>query len=126
MPGANGSDGADGGLGLGLSFAIQELVGGGVITLPAGNASVIVLATSGAPPTTLVTLPAAADAVSRFVLVRRMDARGRLFVRAPSGTILGGSQSADVVLERRFDQVLLVSDGTNWVIFDSNTLGVGL
>ena len=54
-----------------------------------------------------------------------MDARGRLIVRAPSGTILGGPESAGVVLERPFDQVLLVSDGATWVIFDSNTLGGG-
>ena len=54
-----------------------------------------------------------------------MDAGGRLIVRAPSGTILGGPAPDGVVLEQRFDQVLLVSIGTNWVIFDSNALGGG-
>ena len=116
-----GLTGPAGPIGLGLSFVIQELVGSGTIVLPAGNASVVVLATSGVLPATVVTLPAAADAVSRLVLVRRMDAIGLLRVRAPSGTILGGPAGGDVVLKQTFDQVTLVSDGTTWVIFDSNT-----
>ena len=121
LQGPIGLTGPAGPIGLGLSFVIQELVGSGTIVLPAGNASVVVLATSGVLPATVVTLPAAADAVSRLVLVRRMDAIGLLRVRAPSGTILGGPAGGDVVLARTFDQVTLVSDGTTWVIFDSNT-----
>lgn len=43
------------------------------------------------------------------------------FSGVASGTILGGPAGGDVVLERSFDQVMLVSDGTTWVIFDSDT-----
>lgn len=43
------------------------------------------------------------------------------FSGVASGPILGGPAGGDVVLERSFDQVMLVSDGTTWVIFDSDT-----
>jgi hypothetical protein len=133
--GAQGPAGVAGPVGLGLGFVVQPLTGGGAVTLPTGNASVIVLVSSASAPrrgdddddesrpgpNTTLTLPAPGDARSRFVLVRRMDNRGRLLVRPPSGTIVGGRPNETVVLERRFEQVLLVSDGTNWIIFDRNT-----
>ena len=68
-----------------------------------------------------MTLPQASAAASRIVVVGRMDNRGRVVVRPPSGALLGARSGDGVVLERRFDQVMFVSDGTTWIVLRRRT-----
>ncbi|MFA5909752.1 MAG: kelch repeat-containing protein [Vicinamibacterales bacterium] len=133
--GLQGPVGPMGPAGTGVAFTTQSIAGSGVVTLPEGSRSVIVMVTNGASrgrdddrddqrpgPQAVVTLPAASSADGRMIVVRRMDNRGRVSVRPPSGAIVGWRQRDAVTLERRFDQVTLVSDGSAWVVLDAGSL----
>ena len=107
-------------------FQTVEVSSSGPISLPPGNASLIVLARVPRGQGIELRLPPAASSVSRFVTIRRLDARGRVLVRAAAGEgIEGGREvregrnrdSDTLALENRWDSVTLVSDGTNWFVF---------
>jgi uncharacterized protein YkwD len=121
-----GPPGAQGPRGLGLTFQTISLVAGTPLSLPAGDASVIVFVSANGSRSSaddVVVLPAAADGVSRLVVIRRTDERRHIAVRPQSGeSILGGKRPDVVLLERRLDQVVLVSDGRSWVVLDGGVL----
>ncbi len=127
--GAPGLIGPAGPPGPGLSFVKLDVVAGSVWNLPAGNASVLVLVTSGRSHdrwsrprdghADVIRLPPAAAGVSRILVVRRMDERARLAVRPREGeTLSGGRDRHAVFLERSFEQVILVSDGSSWLVLE--------
>ncbi len=103
----------------------MSLTAGDPLALPPGDGSVIVFVTGNSSPRRaddVVTLPPAAQGVSRMLVIRRMDGRRRLVVRAQPGEQIAGGRRGPLTLDRPFDQVLLVSDGTSWVIFDGGPL----
>jgi predicted extracellular nuclease len=117
-----GPVGPAGSTGLGLVFESVTVTTSGTLALGSGNASMIYLVRvlQGNNSVT-VTLPPAASATSRFLTIRRLDSRGRVFVRPQTGESLEGRgrerpQDA-IALESRADYVTLVSDGTAWYVF---------
>jgi hypothetical protein len=73
-----------------------------------------------------LTLPPAGNSTSRFVTVRRVNARGRVLIHAQPGERIEGwrepverdERRADVLpLNTRADFVTLVSDGASWFVF---------
>jgi hypothetical protein len=108
-----------------LSFVFRSIVTGDPLEMPAGNASVLFLVTV-APKhgSGHVMLPHAAAATSRMLIIRRLDSRALVVVRAPAGeTLVGAGRNGEVRLERRFDQVTVVSDGTGWAVLDAGNAG---
>ena len=127
--GPMGTPGPAGPPGAGLAFVKLDVVAGSAWDLPAGNASVIVLVTSSRTHEPMnrtryrhddvLRLPPAAAGLSRILVIRRMDERARLAVRPREGeTLSGGRHPRAVFLEQRFEQVVLVSDGSSWIILD--------
>jgi hypothetical protein len=121
-PGAQGPQGPAGAAGAGLSFQSQDVSASGVLALGANNATTIYLVRMPANMNSItLTLPAAATATSRFLTIRRLDSRGRVFVKPAGGESLEGrgrdNPQDAVPLENRADYVTLVSDGTSWFIF---------
>jgi hypothetical protein len=121
-----GPQGPQGPAGLGLTFQTISLVAGAPLSLPPGNASVIVFVSANGSSRSaddVVILPPAAEGLSRMLVIRRMDERRRIAVRPQAGeSIVGGRRPDVVVLERRLDQVVLVSDGLAWVVLDGGVL----
>ena len=115
--GAVGATGAQGDIGLGLSYEFQTTSASSyTITLPAGNASVILLATRSGTQT--ITLPSAATSANRHLVVRKTVSSGYGYVKPGSGDqILGWHTTSEFKLDDDWDQVALVSDGTDWMIF---------
>jgi hypothetical protein len=119
--GPPGNTGPAGPTGLGLLFKTQAINASGPLVLGADNASMIYLISNPRSSRITVTLPAAADAVSRTLTIRRLDSRGRVFVEPQAGESLEGRgrerpQDA-IALDSRADYVTLVSDGTAWYVF---------
>jgi hypothetical protein len=115
-----GPQGPTGPAGLGLSFESAEIAEDTALSAgPAGVSTIYLVRVSRNRVT--VTLPPAADSTSRFLTVRRLDSRGRVFVQPLPGESLEGRgrerpQDA-IALESRADYVTLVSDGTAWYVF---------
>jgi hypothetical protein len=123
--GPQGPAGPAGPAGSGLQFSTMSLTAGDPLALPPGDGSVIVFVTGNSSrrrADDVVTLPPAAQGASRMLVIRRMDERRRLVVRAQPGEQIVGGRRGPLTLDRAFDQVLLVSDGTSWVIFDGGPL----
>ncbi|MGE0043055.1 MAG: hypothetical protein AB7H88_15475 [Vicinamibacterales bacterium] len=131
--GVPGNTGPQGPVGLGLGFVTEAVSESGALTLPGGNTSVIYMVTvpsgrgRGSSQVSLV-LPPAADAISRFVSVRRLDDRGRVIVTTQPGEHIEGwkelgddhgrhGDSDALALNGRWDYVTLVSDGVTWFVF---------
>lgn len=113
VPGLPGANGLPGATGLGLSFEIRRVLSDALITLPAGNRSVVYLVTT--PPSNVtLTLPAASDAVSRFVTIVRVDRGRRVIVRPSNNEMVDGAR-APIVMGDKYDSITLVSDGVEWV-----------
>jgi collagen triple helix repeat protein/K319-like protein len=123
--GPTGPQGPAGANGAGLSFVFRSIVTGQTVQLPAGNACVLFLVTVAARQESgEVRLPPAAAGASRLVVVRRLDDRGRVMVRARAGEqLVGAGRDGTVTLEHRLDQVTLVSDGTSWAVLDLGNAG---
>jgi hypothetical protein len=85
-----------------------------LIALPANNHSVIYLVTTGRSNIN-ITLPAAASATSRFIVVQRVDNGRRVTIRSQNGEPIDGG-SVPIVMDDKFDSVTLVTDGTQWVV----------
>ena len=126
MPqGLIGPQGPAGPAGSGLQFSTMSLTAGDPFALPPGDGSVI-----GVRDRWLVARPrrrrgdpaAGGAGRPRMLLIRRMDERRRLVVQAQPGEQIVGGRRGPLTLDRPFDQVLLVSDGTSWVIFDGGPL----
>ncbi len=71
--------------------------------------------------TLTLTLPPAADATSRFLTIRRLNAPGLVVINARSGELIAGGgnprSGSAVSLDDRADYVTLVSDGSSWYVF---------
>lgn len=131
--GIPGPIGPQGPIGMGLSFVTVPINVSGSLLLPAdkqGSPSVIYIVS--VPPGGRgnerfeLTLPPALNATSRFVSVRRLDDRGRVFIRSQGGDRIegwreaparGGRDTDVLALENRYDYVTLVSDGGRWFVF---------
>jgi hypothetical protein len=109
-----GATGATGPIGLGLGFDVSNIAEDTVISLPANNHSVIYLVTTGGSHIN-ITLPAAAGATSRFIVVRRVDEGRRVTIRSQNGEPIDGRRGP-IVMDDKFDAVTLVTDGTQWVV----------
>ena len=107
--GPMGPQGVAGPAGSGAAFVVQTVTPGS-LTLPSGSDSVLVLVNEGARDAETLTLPAAAGAAARQVIIRKMYTERRLIVRAAAGGLVGGA-GPTMTLETRFDQVVLTSNG---------------
>ena len=113
LPGVPGAPGPQGQIGLGLLFEIQRISDDRVLTVPAGNKSLICLVTT-APDSVRLTLPPAATAVSRFVTITRVDSGKKVIVAPQSNEILDGAR-VPITMDGKFDSITLVTDGVEWV-----------
>jgi len=108
-------------VGAGLLFKSQQVSASGALTLGPNNASMIYLVQVPAPALNLtLTLPPAATATSRFLVIRRLDARGTVFVKASGNETLEGrgrDPRDPLPLLGRSDYVTVVSDGAGWFVF---------
>jgi len=120
--GPQGPQGVAGPAGTGAAFVVQTVTPG-PLTLPSGSDSVLVLVNAGARDADTLTLPPAAGAAGRQLIIRKMYNERRLVVRAASGGIVGGAAPA-ITLETRFEQVVLTSNGTLWLLLDAGRLEV--
>jgi hypothetical protein len=109
-PGNEGPPGPPGPPGLGLGFVVHPINASGTLALPPGNASVLYMATPAAKRYELL-LPAARDAASRFLTIRRGDAK--VFLKPSNGERLEGLRDGEV----KSDFVTLITDGFNWFVF---------
>jgi hypothetical protein len=105
-----------------LSFRSPEVSTSGALALGPNGATMIYLVRMPSNLNTLnLTLPPAATATSRFLTIRRLDSRGRVFVKAAAGETLEGrgrDHPEDALpLQDRADYVTVVSDGAVWYIF---------
>jgi hypothetical protein len=113
--GVPGATGAQGPIGLGLGFEVRRISASTTATWPAGNQSLVYLATtSGA--NVVVTLPSAASSANRFITVRRVDGGREVRVRPATGETIDGA-SAAIAMTLKDQYVTVVSDGAEWVVF---------
>lgn len=137
VPGAVGPigpQGPTGPIGAGLRFVTLPVSASGALTLPSDPASPpSVIFMVAQPPGGRrggerldLTLPPAGNSTSRFVTIRRLDDRGRVFIHTQGGEHVNGWREApsrgdrdtDVLsLEDRSDYVTLVTDGVAWFVF---------
>jgi hypothetical protein len=105
--------GPAGAQGSGIAFEIRRVSSNTTVSLPAGNRSVIYLATTAAGNITM-TLPAASSAASRFVTITRVDRGGQVTVQPIGNDLLNGVH-VSIVMKGNDDSITLVSDGVEWV-----------
>jgi hypothetical protein len=113
LPGANAS----------FNFVTLSVNTNSTLMFPAGTASVIYLASTPAARMNL-TLPAPSTAVGRFLTVRRVGAGGRVLISSGSAPLEGGREIRDgasdsniIALDKGWDWVTFVTDGTTWFVF---------
>jgi hypothetical protein len=104
--------------GTGVAFVVHAVMAG-ALALPVGSTSVLVLVNPAERGIDTLTLPAASSATSRQLILRKMYDERRLMIRVSSGDTIAGTGGAPLTLERRFDQVVLVSDGAAWIVLDA-------
>lgn len=112
--GFQGPAGVPGVAGPGVSFVIARVTETAAIVMPDNGKSVIYLVTPGRRNAT-ITLPPAASAAGRFVIIKRQD-RGRLVFVRPSGTDSIEASRAMLRMESERDSLTFVTDGTEWVL----------
>jgi hypothetical protein len=113
--GPMGLTGLQGPIGLGLDFEVQRISTDTTVTWPAGNLSLVYLATtSGAG--VVVTLPAASTSAHRFITVRRVDGGRQVRVRPSAGETIDGDAGA-ISMADKDQYITLVSNGVEWVVF---------
>lgn len=117
MTGANGAHRT-------MLFSTLGVDRNGLLALPAANSAIYLARTVG--PKLSLTLPAPAQAVGRFVSVRRVDDGGRVLISSGAAPLEGGRElrardgNSDVIaLDERWDWVTFVTDGTSWFVFES-------
>ena len=114
-----GPAGPAGAKGASLAFVTLTIDQNGPLVLPPGPTSVMYLArTEQLPRGQLLelVLPAAADAKSRFVTVRRVDEGADVIVRT-NGEPLDGA--TEIRLGKRGEYVTFVTDGAKWLVFSN-------
>jgi alpha-tubulin suppressor-like RCC1 family protein len=112
--GATGATGATGPMGLGLGFDIRNVSDDTVISLPENNHSVIYLVTTGRTNVN-ITLPAAASATSRFIVIQRVDDGRMVTIRSQNGEPIDGRRWP-IMMDDTSDSITLVTDGAQWVV----------
>lgn len=122
-----GPMGITGPQGPGLKFTTVKVTREGGLVLPAGSTSVLFLAATqnnlGRPRGYALTLPPPAIATSRFITVRKVDARGTIEVQSRPGDSIDDERATQgggvdtIELKDRWSSVTLVSDGVSWFVF---------
>jgi hypothetical protein len=107
--------GATGARGIGLAFDIVRTSTDTTIAMPSNQHSVVYLVTTRRRDSVTITLPPAADAVSRMVTVTCTDCGRRVIVRSQGHEPIDGARNP-IVLDGRYDSFTLVSDGHEWVV----------
>jgi hypothetical protein len=97
-----------------VNFAIARIDDNATITMPANGKSVIYLVTTNKTNVT-ITLPPAASAAGRFVIIKRAD-RGRVVLIRPNGNETIEASKATLRMENQRDSLTFVTDGTEWVL----------
>jgi hypothetical protein len=121
--GPMGPMGPMGATGPALTFSFVNISESGALALPSNGNSVAYLVTTGRRDITL-TLPAASTAAGRLIVIQRAD-NGRVVSVRPTGSdMLHGSRST-LRFDDRFDSVMIVSDGTQWVVIQRNGVQSG-
>lgn len=116
--GAMGPVGPQGAAGAGAVFTIVRTTIDSAIAMPSAGRSVIYFVTTGRANVT-ITLPLAATAIGRTVIIKRQD-RGRLvFVRASGNEEIDATR-AQLRMEDRSDSLTFVTDGVEWVLISQN------
>jgi hypothetical protein len=107
--------GPQGPRGLGLGFEIHRASGDTTIALPDDNRSVIYLLTPGKRDVK-VTLPAAKDAQSRLITIRRMgNGRGEVVISSKNKEAIEGRASS-ITLDDKGPVLTFVTDGVEWIV----------
>lgn len=116
-PGISGPAGAIGPAGPGTTANVFDIVRtslSGAIIMPASGHSVIYLMTTGLSKVN-VTLPSAASAVGRMVVVQRADKGREVFIAPVNGELIDGAR-LPIVMDDKNDAITLVTDGHEWVV----------
>jgi hypothetical protein len=109
-----GAQGLRGERGIGLGFTIVRIIDNATVSMPSNGNSVIQVVSAGRSRVT-ITLPAAAAAAGRFVVIKRSE-RGRPIVVRTAGNDRIDATQRELRLEDARDTLTLVSDGTEWVL----------
>jgi hypothetical protein len=111
--GPKGETGLAGPAGPGATFTVRHASANTAIAMPADGHLIYVITTARSNVT--MTLPPAADATGRMIIIRRDDNGRRVFVRAENGEAIDGIRGT-LALDDRNDGVTLVSDGDSWLM----------
>jgi hypothetical protein len=111
--GPQGPKGDTGLTGPGATFTVRHASANEAIAMPADGHLIYVITTARSNVT--MTLPPAADATGRMIIIRRDDNGRRVFVRAENGEAIDGIRGT-LALDDRNDGVTLVSDGDSWLM----------
>jgi hypothetical protein len=105
--------GLTGATGAGATFTVRRVTANATVEMPV-DGHVFYVITAGRSNITL-TLPSAAGAIGRMIIVRRDGFGRRVSVRAQSKETIEGSPRI-LALNSNSDGLTLVSDGQNWVL----------
>ena len=110
--GPQGPMGLTGPVGPGATFTIRRVTGDTAIAMPADGNLLYIVTTQRSNIT--LTLPSAAAATGRQIVIRRDDNGRRVYVRPQPNESIEGARRT-VSLDDRNDGITLVSDGSDWI-----------
>jgi hypothetical protein len=99
--------------GPGATFSIRRVAADETIAMPVDGNVIYVVTTSRSNIT--MTLPSAAAAAGRVIIIRRDDNGRRVFIRPQPNESIDGARRT-VALDDRNDGITLVSDGEDWLL----------
>jgi hypothetical protein len=111
--GPAGATGPAGPAGPGATFSVRRASTNAEIAMPDDGSVIYVVSTSRSNIT--MTLPPAASAAGRMIIIRRDDNGRRVFVRPQPNESIDGVRRI-VTLDDRNDGITLVSDGEDWLL----------
>lgn len=112
--GPMGATGPMGPQGPGFSFQTVRVDADSTITMPSNGNSVVYLVKTERRNVT-ITLPSAASAAGKFVIIKRLD-RGRTVQIKPAGTDTIEAKRSTLRMEDHRDSLTLISDGHEWIL----------